>query len=595
MPIATRIMRSYVSIGLVFASFTLFAQPNWTTPFERDSTYSAHYYEAIDYFDQLDSAYAEIKMLTYGTTDVGLPLHLVVLNADGVFDPATIRASGKAVLLVMNGIHPGESCGVDASMMWLRDLLQDEAARPLLDSVVVAVIPFYNVGGALERSCCYRANQNGPRQQGFRGNGRNLDLNRDGAKADSRNMHAFTTLFHQWRPHFFIDTHTSNGADYQHVMTLIGTQQDKLHPLLGDYLYDSLWPNVFDQMAAAGWPMTPYVMPVDRTPGNGLRAFLETPRYSTGYTALFNTIGFVSEAHMFKPFHQRVWATYAFLQSALTALHRDRVQVVALQQEADSAVASQQQFALQWAPDTSTYEKVLFHGYADTQVMSQVSGKLRLQYDRTKPWTDSIRWYNRYQATDAVEAPLAYILPQAWQRAVALLQANQIDMVQLTDTMRLSVEVYYVEEVATIDFPWEGHYFHREVEVRRDTQHLLFQPGDWYIPVNQPGNRYIVEMLEPTAADSWFRWNFFDAILMQKEYFSGYVFDEVATALLANDPVLRQQLEEAKADDPELANNHYRQLDFVYKRSPYYETSHKRYPVGRLLENVTQPLNLPAD
>ena len=588
-------MRNCVSIALVFASFTLLAQPDWRTPFELDSTYSAHYYEAIDYFEQLDSAYAEVQLLTYGTTDVGLPLHLAVLNTDGVFDPVKIRESGKGVLLVMNGIHPGESCGVDASMMWLRDLLQKETNRHLLDSVVVAVIPFYNVGGALERSCCYRANQNGPRQQGFRGNGRNLDLNRDGAKADSRNMRAFTTLYHQWRPHFFIDTHTSNGADYQHVMTLIGTQQDKLHPLLGDYLYDSLWPNLFHQMAAAGWPMTPYVMPVDRTPDKGLRAFLETPRYSTGYTALFNTIGFVTEAHMFKPFHQRVDATYAFLQVALTALHRDREQVVAWQQEADSAVAVQEQFALQWASDTTKWEKVFFRGFADTQVTSQVSGHLRLQYDRAQPWSDSIRWYNRYRVTDAVAAPVAYILPQAWQRAVALLQANQIDMVPLTDTMRLPVEVYYVEDVETIDFPWEGHYFHREVKVRKDTQRLLFQPGDWYVPVNQPGNRYIVEMLEPTAADSWFRWNFFDAILMQKEYFSGYVFDEVAAGLLDKDPGLRQALEEAKAVDSSLADQHYRQLDFVYKRSPYYEPSHNRYPVGRLLENVTLPLNIPAD
>ena len=86
-------------------------------------------------------------------------------------------------------------------------------------------IPVYNVDGALSRQDTSRVNQNGPEAFGFRGNARHLDLNRDFIKADSLNARTFAQVFTRWDPDVMVDTHTSNGADYQHVVTLIATQQ----------------------------------------------------------------------------------------------------------------------------------------------------------------------------------------------------------------------------------------------------------------------------------------------------------------------------------------------------------------------------------
>ena len=49
---------------------------------------------------------------------------------------------------------------------------------------------------------------------------------------------------------------------------------------------------------------------------------------------------------------------------------------------------------------------------------------------------------------------------------------------------------------------------------------------------------------------------------------------------------MRRELEARKAADPQFAENARAQLDFVYKRSPYYEPTHDLYPVGRILEPV---------
>ncbi len=68
--------------------------------------------------------------------------------------------------MVNNGIHPGEPCGIDASVKLARDILaKDNELWPLMDSTVLCIIPVYNIGGAHNRSSFNRANQNGPAEQ----------------------------------------------------------------------------------------------------------------------------------------------------------------------------------------------------------------------------------------------------------------------------------------------------------------------------------------------------------------------------------------------------------------------------------------------
>jgi predicted Zn-dependent protease len=56
----------------------------------------------------------------------------------------------------------------------------------------------------------------------------------------------------------------------------------------------------------------------------------------------------------------------------------------------------------------------------------------------------------------------------------------------------------------------------------------------------------LLKRLEPQGVDSFFAWNFFDSMLGQKEYFSDYVFEDVAAQMLKTDPALRKKLDDAK-------------------------------------------------
>lgn len=573
----------------VVLSFQMTAQEKaFLTPFDRDSNTTATYRQTIDFYKKLAAAYPRLELKEWGSTDSGFPLHLAVLSTSGDFNPASIKKSGKMVLFINNAIHPGEPCGVDASMMLIRDCLQKPELQLLLENVVLVTIPFYNIGGGLNRGSFSRANQSGPEAYGFRGNAKNLDLNRDFVKCDSKNGQTFNKIFNYWQPDVFLDNHTSDGADYSYTMTLIATQKDKLNPILSTYLQDELLPHLYAGMKARNWEMTPYVH-ARNTPEEGIAGFLDLPRYSSGFAALHNAISFISETHMLKPFKDRVRSTYAFMTVLIKEMNADFEKIAVLRKRASQRDIERDSFDLNWSLDRSKQEKLLFKGYAAKYKPSEISGLDRLYYDREVPYEKEVPFFNTYQPVLQVEKPVAYLIPQAYTKVVERLRWNGVYVRKLKEDVEMEVEMYYIEDFKTRN-AYEGHYLHYDVEVEKRTVNRSFHKGDYVVFANQPANRYLIETLEPQAPDSYFCWNFFDGILMQKEYFSSYVFEDLAAAYLKAHPELKLQLEAKKREDEDFAKNARAQLDFVYKHTPYYEKTYKMYPVGRLLKKTNLPL-----
>ncbi|WP_165499670.1 M14 family metallopeptidase [Pedobacter frigidisoli] len=574
-------MRKFFMFCFMYASINAVAQE---TLYEiSGKTETTTYTAAISYYESLAKSYPKSKLLTYGSTDFGKPLHLLVLSNDKIFDPIAIRKSNKRILLFNNGIHPGEPEGIDASMMLARDLLKTDK---LPKDVVICIIPVYNIDGSFNRSSTSRANQNGPTAYGFRGNSKNLDLNRDFIKTDSKNSAAFQLIFNTWQPEIFVDTHTSNGADYQYVMTLIPTQKDKLNTILSGYLTKTLVPDLYAAMDKKGYLMIPYVNSIGETPETGITGFIESPRYSTGYTTLHNTIGFMPETHMLKSYDLRVDATYKLLKTYIDIVERDAKIIGENKRKADEFVAAQKDFPLDWKLNKSEVNDLTFKGFEAGQKPSEVSGTDRLYYDRTKPFTKTIKEWNKFEPAISIQKPIAYIIPKAWDKVIALLKLNNVKIESLKNDVKIAVESYNISDLKTATRPYEGHYLHSGVKVNPVAQTLQYYAGDYVVYANQKTNRYIIETLEPQATDSYFNWNFFDSILDQKEHYSAYIFEDTATELLKNNPELKAKLEARKSADAEFAKNGAAQLDFVYKNSDYYEKTHNRYPVARLVTDV---------
>lgn len=571
---------------LLLASTTLFAQnKTYQTPYEKgNGNQTATYQEVMTFYRLLDKDFETIKVMEMGPTDSTEPLHIVIFNPNKSFDFKTLH-NNKAILLVNNGIHPGEPDGIDATMMLYRDLATGKLKHP--ENVVVITVPVYNIGGMLNRGSHSRANQNGPESYGFRGNDRNYDLNRDFVKSDTRNARSFAALFQQVNPDIFIDNHVSNGADYQYVFTYVATHHQKLGGELGNFWKDEMVPEIMASMKAKGTESTPYVNVHDTRPDDaGFEQFMDYPRYSTGYASMFNVPGTMPETHMLKDYAPRVKVTYQYMVETIAYMDANHNKIKTLRTENLQNYTPGKRYTLKWEIDSTQVKLLPFLGFEGSYKTSEVTGKPRLWYDRSKPFSKMLPYYQTYKPVNEVIIPEAYIIPQSWWTVIELLKINKITVQPLTSDQVIEVEGYRIGEYVTNRLPYEGHYPHSEVKVSKKTEKILFRKGDLVVSTNQPGVKYLLETLEPQGTDSFFTWNFFDAILQQKEYFSAYVFEDTAARMLADDPVLRSGFEAKKQQDKAFADDAEAQLDWLYRQSPYYEKSHLQYPVYRLMKKL---------
>ena len=563
----------------LFLSAISFAQvkTDLKTPYEKgNSNQSTTYDECIAYYKNLDTQFETISMKEMGLTDSGEPLHIITFSENKNFD----YTQNKAVILVNNGIHPGEPDGIDASMMLLRDLATSKIKVP--KNTIIVVIPVYNIGGSLNRNSFSRANQNGPEAYGFRGNARNFDLNRDFIKSDSKNSRSFQEIYHLVNPDMFIDNHVSNGADYQYTFTCIATQHQRLGGNLGTFYKEEMHPAIMQDLKKKKIESVPYVNIHGDKPDDGFAQFMDSPRYATGYTTLFNSLGSVPETHMLKPYKDRVHVTYEYMLSTINYVDANYLKIKALKTKNLENYKVGMNYPLQWEIDSSKVSYIDFKGFKGDYKPSDVSGKDRLYYDRKQPFTKKIPFYNDYKATKEVVIPSFYVVPKSQWPIIDLLKLNGIEMQSLANDTEIEVESYKIASYETSKSPYEGHYGHYNTVVVKSTEKVQFRKGDLMINTQQAGVKYLMETLEPEAVDSYFNWNFFDPILQQKEYFSAYVFEDLAKEILDKNPKLKAEFETKKQEDKAFAENGPWQLDWVYKHSPYYEKAHLQYPVYRI-------------
>ncbi len=555
-------MKKLISIVFIIFSFTQV----WALG--EDDNQSIPYPELIKRYQILASQYNTCDFISFGETDSGEPLHLFIMNSSGEFYPEAIH--NKTVILVQNGIHPGESCGIDASIEWAEELLQNNS---IPDNVVIGIIPVYNIGGMINRGCCSRANQNGPEEHGFRGNARNLDLNRDYIKADSRNALAFYRLFHWLKPELFVDTHTSNGADYPYTMTLLTTRRERLDAHLSQFLVHKLEPYMYANYDS----LSPYVNVFGTTPNKGIKAFNDMPRFSSGYASLFNCIGFTTEAHMWKSFDARKKATSKFLKILTDFAHENAKELMENKQISDTEYARDFEF-VNLRLDTTKNKEITFLSFAPEYRFSEILGRDQLYYNREKPETIKIKYYDRFEKTGQIHVPKYYVVKAAWREVLDRLKANQIEMTPIENDSTLNGVGMYIESFTNVENPYEGHFLHHQVVVRDSAITMTFHKGDYLVSTQQTGWRYILNVLQPESDDSFFAWNFYDEITQQKEWYSAYVFEPYAKKMLADDLQLQRVYQNKLVNDPKFKKGDYR-LYWLYTQSPFYEKEHNRLPI----------------
>lgn len=567
--------------------------PGWQTHAEKtDYRETPNYEDTLAYLRRLAGRSRLMRLTEFGRSGEGRPLPLVVAARGDSFTPASARKAGKLVLLVQANIHAGETDGKDAGLALLRDIALAGERAVLLDHVTLLFIPIYNVDGHERRSPYNRINQNGPAEMGWRANATNLNLNRDYMKADAPETRAWLKLWNAWDPDLFIDSHVTDGADYRYNVTYQYEQHQNVpEPLLG-WMKASFDGRIVPATEAAGNLLAPYLTFRDnRDPvGKGIEGFIETPRFSTGYTPLRNRPGLLIETHMIKNYRARVRGTYDLLVATMEEMNRDPKSLRRVLRETDETITAE---ANTYDPArrvplrlelTEKSVPFKFKGIEFRIDYSDVSGGERIVYG-DKPLDLTVPYFNEARVTAAVAPPLYYVIPPQWKEVVGVLAAHGLRLHRLAQPLTLEVESYRFSEAKFAPSSFEGRV---AVTVKSSPlrERRTYAAGSVVVPMAQRASRVALHLLEPDAPDSFISWGFFNPIFEQKEYAETYVLERLAREMLARDEKLRREFEQKLAADPQFTKSTRARLNFFYERSPYLDAQLNLYPVGR----VTVPI-----
>lgn len=531
-----------------------------------------------------------VRSFSFGRSAQGRELLALVVNLKGVLSPEAAQAAKLPVTLVQGGIHAGEIDGKDAGFRVLRDLLEQPGPDNPLHKQVLLFVPVFNVDGHERFGAWNRPNQRGPREMGWRTTAQNFNLNRDYAKVDSPEMAAMLALLNAWDPLLSVDVHVTDGAKFQHDISVeiepLNSGDPELRAI-GRQYQDAV---VAHLNGAGSMALTFYPSFIEHdNPASGFAASVPPPRYSTGYFQLRNRFAVLVETHSWKTYPARVRAAAESIRATLA-------QVAEHGQVWQSAVrgADQRSAALAGRPVTLTYqtgkkaEQIEFKGYAYTRTPSEVSGALMTRYDESRPELWKVPYFKEISSLLEVPAPKeGYVVPPAHAAWVEQrlnqhgIQSRRIGAGQ----RRVAVEQFHAATAVFAAASFEsrqgltvtGGWRAAEAEVAA---------GSLFVPIAQPKARLVMALLEPQAPDSYLAWGFFNNHFERKEYMEAYVAEEVAVEML-KDPAVQQEFARRLQSDKVFADSPQLRLEFFARRHESWDERFQVYPIQRTDREVS--------
>ncbi len=546
--------------------------------------------ETYDYFSRLARASMQARWLSFGTTPEGRAMNMLIVSADGCFTPEQAHRRRKPIILVQGCIHAGETEGSDVCQMLARDLVVRNAYPDLMEHLILIFIPVFNVDGFFRFSPYHRINQNGPREMGWRATSTRHNLNRDFIKADTPEMRQWLKMFHSWQPHLFFDCHTTDGQDFQYVLTYNIDTHPEYGGAVSQWAKDDLLPPLRRALGRRGLITGPYAGLIDeKKPEQGMLGGVWRPMLSNSFATLCNRAGFLIEAHSLKPYNQRVHATMDLILESLHQLCAAPDGLVQAVQNEDAkagrwAGSATAAIPLQFKTCMDRYDTLTYYGYKTEYVRGVISGQTYPVYTQ-QPQNTASKYYNDVETVVSVQPPLGYIVPAQWTAVLDVLAAHQIPLLRLPRPISQTFEMYRLQDVRFRTSSYEGR---QTVTCSAQSVRVnsTFDAGDVYVSLKTPKAKLIMYLLEPQSPDALLAWGFFNTIFEDKEYFEEYVMEPMAQQMLKIDTTLAKRYCQKLAQDSLFAASGRERLRFFYEKSPYFDEEKNLYPVARVVNAI---------
>ncbi len=514
------------------------------THFEETSRYA----DVIQFISHLQELSPLIRVETFGKSNEGRDLPLMILSNPPISQPREALVSGKPIVFIMANIHAGEVEGKEASLILARRLLTGDL-RPLLDKLVILIAPDYNADGNEKISADNRMAQNGPiGGVGIRENAQGLDLNRDYIKVEAPETQALLRLFNRWDPHLTVDLHTTDGSYHSYHLTYSIPLNPNTDANLAGYQRQKMMPALTEAMRSKHKFRTYYYGNfVGRAPRAGeadtrsWQAFSPAPRVGTNYVGLRNRMAILSEAYSYLDFHGRVDVTEAFVEEIFhyAAAHADEIRAICAHADADAIARGLDVQPLQLGIDCdfkALPEKV---GILTGEVTKLANPRTGHQMTAMVP--DQFKAvdmldYGMFAPKRSVNTARAYLFANepGLKPVIDKLQAHGIAVEQLDAPFKSEAEGFTIKSVARSPRPFQGH---REIRLGGSWSNVRIDipAGGILIRAAQPLGAIAEYLLEPESDDGLATWNVLDQYIKADQPFPIYkigVLPKIASHLI---------------------------------------------------------------
>ncbi len=463
--------------------------------------------DVLGFLDSLQALGAAVVVDTLALSPEGRLVPWVLASRPRVAGPGEARRSGKPIVYLQANIHGGEVEGKEVAQMLLRDLTLGPL-RPLLDSLVLLVVPIYNPDGneALGPGDAHRPGQHGPSLVGRRANGGGLDLNRDYVKMAAPETRGAARLVEAWNPDLFVDLHTTNGSYHGYALTFAPGLNPNATPG-NDYARDRFLPEVRERMRRRHRRATYWYGNFRSQQPDSLVLGWETydprPRFGTNWAGMQGRVAVLSEAYSNDDFRTRVLATYDFVREVLSLA-------------AERGVELRRVVAAHPTPADSIAVRSVLGPPRTGELVAEITGEAGdgaggyARRRRTGVYrTIRMPVYDRFAPARREARPAAYLLPARLAEVAALLRRHGVEVRQFRDRWRGPVERFAIDSVVA-EPRFEGRR-----PLRLEGRWLPEAPGEagagWFVvDTDQRLGVLAGYLLEPASEDGVATWNLLD-------------------------------------------------------------------------------------
>jgi hypothetical protein len=504
------------AIAAVFIPWLLFApgvtpsaiaqESPRTRPEKTGYEETSRHADVIAFLDSLRLVDPGLDMRSFGYSEEGRTLPLVVFGAAPGASAEVIRADPRLRVLVLANIHAGEVAGKEAALVLTRELAEGRR-DDWLNSVIVLVAPIYNADGNERIGLRNRPGQYGPLAgMGQRPNARGLDLNRDNMKLDAAEGRALARALQEFDPDVLVDLHTTNGTKHAYHLTYAPPLHPDTDPGIVDELRVRWLPWVTNTVRErSGWEFFHY----GNIPGTwgmkgeqGWYTFDHRPRFTTNYVGLRNRFGILSEAYSYASFEDRIRAHVLFVEALLDYASQNAAGLRAIVNRADERPVAGTKISLSAELQRGDTITILMGEVRETR--NPYSGqRMLVREDVVTP--ERMPDYTTFRPTLVATVPAAYLVPATEGETIERIRAHGIRMRPLGAEANLEVGVFKADSVRTSEREYQGRYQTALFGTWNEVA-LQLPPETIVIPTAQPLGRLVALLLEPRSDDGLAAW-----------------------------------------------------------------------------------------